>query len=544
MSITRMRYGMRTVIRPLMLIFVAIFFLSSFFIYGGYQQDRARASEHAQLLRVNGVEVSRETFDTYLAQMAQQQRNMGFGGITFEHLLSTVAFDRALQDALKVQAAEKMGINVSEREAEEQIDKEVDEIVKMRAPTLKGEELDDFKRQVRAAAFSVEARRSALISQKLEEKIRASARPVEVQVQHILVKTDSRSQADALKKAQEIHAKAKGGQDFAQLVTQFSEDEGSKPKAGDIGWVNDKAQLVPEFKAASLKLKKGEISEPVLSQFGYHIIKATDERPYVSAEKDPKKKQEDEAGYKDRVAGAIWEGYSEGLRRHAKIEGLNPYAKGLLLEREVGPEGLPEGSPQARAKLLAAAQAFSDALASPGQEAGNGLRWHIAELYKKVGDSTAGTTDADKMSKNEAYDKAVAMLNTALGKGADKEIYMQLGEMYQKMERKTDAVQAYIKASELAYDDIAVRGQLADKFKELGRMDLSKQQAAEKRRREQQQAAEQKRMEAEQKKLAAEQKKREAEEKKKLAAEKKKAAPAAEDKSKQPAAKDGGAANP
>jgi len=553
MSITRMRYGMRSFIRPFIWIFLAIFIISSVFMFGfgSNQQNGANAARNAAFMRVNGKEVSREFFDTYMQQMAQQQRNMGFGGgVAFEYLMSTIAFDRALQESLKRQAAEKMGIDVSEREAEDQIETEVEQIVKMRAPTLKGEDLENFKSQVRAM-FSVEARRTALMGQKLEEKIRAAARPVEVRVQHILIKTDSRSAADALKKAQEVHAKAKAGQDFGQLVTQFSEDEGSKPKAGDVDWVNDKAGLVPEFKAAALKLKKGEISEPVQTQFGYHILKATDERPYVSTEKDPKKKQEDETQYKDRVAGAIWEGYVEGLRRQAKLEGVSAFAKGLLLEREAQPEGQaqmgamsPPLTPQDRGKLLAAAKAFTEALNSPGAEAGNGLRWHIAELYTKIGDATPTATDADKKSRADAYEQAVAMLKTALGKGGDKEIYMQLGELYQKTERKTDAVQAYIDASKVAYDDIAVRGQLADKFKELGRMDLSKEQAAEKQRREQQQAAERKRQEAEQKKMEAEAKKREAEEKKKQAAEKKKAAPAADDKSKQPAAKDTPPARP
>lgn len=95
---------------------------------------------------------------------------------------------------------------------------------------------------------------------------------------HILIKFDPSIQNEVereevcKKKIDEIYAKVKAGEDFAKLASEYSED-GSKANGGSLGWVDANVNYVPEFKAAMLKLKVGEISEPVKTQFGYHIIK-------------------------------------------------------------------------------------------------------------------------------------------------------------------------------------------------------------------------------------------------------------------------------
>ena len=81
---------------------------------------------------------------------------------------------------------------------------------------------------------------------------------------HILVK--DKAEADAL------YAQVVGGKDFAALAKEKSQDPGSATQGGDLGW-SDRNAFVAEFTAALFAMKEGEISKPVKTQFGYHIIK-------------------------------------------------------------------------------------------------------------------------------------------------------------------------------------------------------------------------------------------------------------------------------
>ncbi|PWA11835.1 hypothetical protein DCC39_09365 [Pueribacillus theae] len=87
-----------------------------------------------------------------------------------------------------------------------------------------------------------------------------------VEARHILVKDE--------KKAKEVKEKLDKGAKFEDMVKEYSTDTASVPEGGKIGEVTTESQLVPEFIEASLKLKEGEISGPVKSSSGFHIIKA------------------------------------------------------------------------------------------------------------------------------------------------------------------------------------------------------------------------------------------------------------------------------
>jgi peptidyl-prolyl cis-trans isomerase C len=91
----------------------------------------------------------------------------------------------------------------------------------------------------------------------------------EIAASHILV--------DSEDKAKELRAKIAAGADFAQVAKENSTDTGSKDQGGVLGYFGH-GQMVPEFEAAAFKLEKGQISEPVHTSFGWHIIKVDDRR--------------------------------------------------------------------------------------------------------------------------------------------------------------------------------------------------------------------------------------------------------------------------
>jgi peptidyl-prolyl cis-trans isomerase C len=103
--------------------------------------------------------------------------------------------------------------------------------------------------------------------------------PATVKAQHILIKVDPNAKPEeskgALAKALKLRKDLDGGADFAALAEQYSDDPGSKTSGGDLGYFA-RDRMVPEFSSAAFKLKKGEISEPIKSAFGYHIIKVND----------------------------------------------------------------------------------------------------------------------------------------------------------------------------------------------------------------------------------------------------------------------------
>lgn len=90
----------------------------------------------------------------------------------------------------------------------------------------------------------------------------------QVKASHILVK--KRSQAE------KILEELKKGASFAKLAQKYSECP-SKKQGGDLGWFG-RGKMVPGFEKAAFSLKKGELSDIVKTQFGYHIIKMNDTR--------------------------------------------------------------------------------------------------------------------------------------------------------------------------------------------------------------------------------------------------------------------------
>jgi foldase protein PrsA len=91
----------------------------------------------------------------------------------------------------------------------------------------------------------------------------------EVKASHILVEDEET--------AKDLIAQLKDGADFAELAKKHSTDPGSKENGGDLGFFT-RGKMVPEFEAAAFSLKKGELSEPVQSQHGWHIIKVEDQK--------------------------------------------------------------------------------------------------------------------------------------------------------------------------------------------------------------------------------------------------------------------------
>ncbi len=81
----------------------------------------------------------------------------------------------------------------------------------------------------------------------------------------------------ALQTIESIRERLANGEDFATLASEFTEDPSGVANGGDLGWFG-KGQMVPEFEQAAFALRKGEVSQPVITSFGVHLIKVEDKR--------------------------------------------------------------------------------------------------------------------------------------------------------------------------------------------------------------------------------------------------------------------------
>jgi peptidyl-prolyl cis-trans isomerase C len=160
------------------------------------------------------------------------------------------------------------------------------------------------------AQIAKTAATDALVKATYDEEVKKQKPETEVHARHILVATEDEAKT-ALKRLM-------GGEEFEKLAKELSKDPGSE--GGDLGWFT-KDRMVPEFADAAFKLDVGQVSDPVKSPFGWHIIEILDKR-----EKTPPTFDQ----VKDQVSRYVVQkaqlAYVTDLRKNAKVEITEPPA--------------------------------------------------------------------------------------------------------------------------------------------------------------------------------------------------------------------------
>ncbi|MEH7383565.1 peptidylprolyl isomerase [Bacillus sp. JJ1533] len=211
---------------------------------------------------VNGVEIERDELHTSLEKFYGSQ------------VLDTLITNKIIE-----QEAEKEKITVS--------DKEIDEEMQVLIDSYGGE--DVFTNAIEASGVTrteVEEDIKQFIQTKkllepriditdeelktyFEENKDTFSQPEQVQASHILVDDESA--------AKEVATKLEDGADFAELAKEYSKDTANAESGGELGYFG-KGEMVAEFEDAAFSMKVDEISDPVKTEYGYHIIKVTDKK--------------------------------------------------------------------------------------------------------------------------------------------------------------------------------------------------------------------------------------------------------------------------
>ncbi|MGZ5032674.1 MAG: peptidylprolyl isomerase [Usitatibacter sp.] len=159
----------------------------------------------------------------------------------------------------------------------------------------------------------------------------------QVYVQHILVNLNGRTRETALERAKKVAAEAKGGEDFLALAAKYSDDPEVKRNGGDLGY-NAPTSFVPSVvKAIAGMSKKGEISDPLESDFGFHIVKFIERKKPEPIKFESVRKKMIEAE-KERLQKARTESLVLEVRSAPSVVVYRENVEGLVLK--VDPEML------------------------------------------------------------------------------------------------------------------------------------------------------------------------------------------------------------
>lgn len=209
------------------------------------------------------------------------------------------------------------------------LDQMIDEELLVQAAEKKNyENKEDFKKQIDFMRKQLLV--NMLISEEVDQKIQVTENDIQGyysgnpnlfqagsqrRASHILVKT--REEAEG------IIGQLKAGKDFASVASDRSQDPGSKARGGDLGWFS-RGQLVPEFENAVFGMSKGQLSQPVQTQFGFHVIKLVDVSPAVPYETAKTQIQQLLTNQKKQE---LTLGLLEKLRKETKIKKNLPKAE-------------------------------------------------------------------------------------------------------------------------------------------------------------------------------------------------------------------------
>lgn len=243
---------------------------------------------------VNDGVIMHSELNDRIAEIEQQAQAQG-GSLPSRDQLTQQVLERMVMDEIQLQMARQANLSVDDTE----LNRQLRSIAESNNLTL-----DEFADAIEAdgmtlASVREEVRREMLMRQvqqrQISQRVSVSERDVErflsqqpaqegqafteeTRARHVLVElTPNRDENQARNRAEQARQQLQQGEDFASVAREFSDDRGSAMNGGELGWVRP-GQTVPAFEEAMSSLNTGQVSEPVRSQFGYHVIEVLERR--------------------------------------------------------------------------------------------------------------------------------------------------------------------------------------------------------------------------------------------------------------------------
>lgn len=270
---TKKKLIVKRFLLPLSIILIII--LAAIFIKYSTETTSSKAA------LVNGETITLDELDARYNQLSPTVR----ATITKEDFLNS----SLITEKLLLQKAEKQGIKTSKEEAEEFFyfslqqfgitEEELEEQLKMQNMD-KDDLLDLYEKRIMITKLLDQVLQADISDEEAKEYYENNTDlfkiPEKVRAAHILIKTDNRTKEEAREEIEEIRQEITET-NFAELALKYSEDPGSKSNGGEYTF--GKGEMVEEFENTAFSLNVGEISEPVETTYGFHIIKLLEKIP-------------------------------------------------------------------------------------------------------------------------------------------------------------------------------------------------------------------------------------------------------------------------
>ncbi|NLV91806.1 MAG: tetratricopeptide repeat protein [Firmicutes bacterium] len=424
---------------------IAITFVLGLLYVGGSALWRGNPLMDAAVASVNGKEIGYIPWYNTYWQLVQSQQAAGMP-VTADQaeFVQYYALQQLIGHELLLQEANARKIKPSKAEIDAQLQALKEEYggASAFAEQLAASNLTEADiREAITESLKIEELRNQVTANVTVTLDEVKTEYEEVKASHILIRpdgSDDEAWNAALAEAEEVLERLRTGEDFAEVAKEVSQD-GSAQEGGDLGWFK-RGDMVPEFSEAAFALAIGEISEPVRSQYGYHIIKVF-ERKTAEGEEFAAAEAELREEIRERKQSDEFNAWYAEVVEKAEIEVRDPRMRGY--------EALRLGNYEE------AAEAYQEATAFYPDDPY--LYSSLASVYDRLG----RTEDALEQLK-------IAVEKTE----SDPELYLQLGDKYRVLEREEEAVTAYSKASELAPEDFMIHLQLLNAYTAMGRQDL------------------------------------------------------------------------
>ena len=314
----------------------------------------ACGSSDAAAATVNGRTIDRGEFERELKALAENQELQAAGGgqgflgqgkDTVDPRLSAGWLTAVIYDALVTEEFDRRKLKLTEEDkgaAETQLADQFGN------PKVAAAFPDWFRERLSGRNARAVAVRTAISGLSLSEETlkkyydEHKADFEQVCLSHLLVET--KEEADA------ALARVKGGESFAAVATAVSKDQGSAPKGGDLG-CNNKGLFVPEFEAAAFSATPEVPTDPVQTQFGFHVLLVTERKsaPYEQARAQAKQalNDESETAFREFLTKAAQKAKVTVDPRYGKFQSGPPGAPEVVPPEVPAPaEGRPQETPQ------------------------------------------------------------------------------------------------------------------------------------------------------------------------------------------------------